>query len=625
MKSLVVKMKNIMTAMQKNRWVAYAGFAVYAFALIFLDFSFRYFYEHISPTGVMENDANRFTVLWAVLVTALLALLPRLARRIGMLIVGVLYGVLTLVHAGMQSALGTFFSFSSLQFAGEGAAFFSWEYIRLRKLFLLCLLVYLLLIVFAAAVTPKYKKGFYKFVVGGAVVLSVISAGFIINRHQALSVDVFSWDRDFQAESKERVYLNFKAPNSCMHYAGLYQYTARDIGIVLGLENKTLTKNELEQYFTERKETVSGVNEMTGICEGKNLMMVMLESIDTWMITPDIMPNLYRVQQKSVDFTNHYTPLYLPGGTFGTEVVSLTGMIPPSVNLSSDAYVENSFPNSVPAAFKNNGYRVNSYHQSNPSVYTRGLIHQNMGVEKYWDSSDMKMGDPQKDSEMLNGYSSMVFEEAFFDYIITFSGHGPYTDIHENIAGPHLERARQVAANSGITHPDADVMSQYVYAIAHAMETDAFIGGLMDNLERDGLLEDTVLLFYADHYSKYMTDTEFIKELKGVSADDDKGLYRTPWFMYMDGVAPRTITKYTSTIDIAPTIANLFGLDVDMQYYIGDDAFGEQGGIVIFQDYTWLAENMAALDNETQRRITAEVKEKLDVSFDVYKADYFGE
>ncbi len=222
MKDLVVKIKNILATVRKNTWVAYAGFALYAFALVFLDYTFRYFYKHVSASGTLESDANRFTLLWAVLITALLALLPQLARRIGMMVVGVFYGVLTLVHAGMYSALGMFFSFSSLQFAGEGAAFFSWEYIRLRKLFVLCLLFYLLLIVLATALTPKYKKGLYKFVAGGAVVLSVISTCFIINRHQALSVDVFSWDRDFQVESKERTYLNFKSPNSCMHYAGLY-------------------------------------------------------------------------------------------------------------------------------------------------------------------------------------------------------------------------------------------------------------------------------------------------------------------------------------------------------------------------------------------------------------------
>lgn len=46
----------------------------------------------------------------------------------------------------------------------------------------------------------------------------------------------------------------------------------------------------------------------------------------------------------------------------------------------------------------------------------------------------------------------------------------------------------------------------YVYAVAGAMETDLFIGELVDRLTQEGLLEDTVLIFYADHYDYYMMD-----------------------------------------------------------------------------------------------------------------------
>ena len=38
------------------------------------------------------------------------------------------------------------------------------------------------------------------------------------------------------------------------------------------------------------------------------------------------------------------------------------------------------------------------------------------------------------------------------------------------------------------------------------METDQFVGELVDSLTQANLLEDTVLIFYADHYNYYMMD-----------------------------------------------------------------------------------------------------------------------
>ncbi|MBP5750759.1 MAG: sulfatase-like hydrolase/transferase, partial [Firmicutes bacterium] len=65
-------------------------------------------------------------------------------------------------------------------------------------------------------------------------------------------------------------------------------------------------------------------------------------------------------------------------------------------------------------------------------------------------------------------------------------------------------------------------------AVAHAMETDLFVNELMEKLEESGRAEDTVLVFFTDHYCKYMTDTDLVMELKGVS--DMDMICHTPCF-----------------------------------------------------------------------------------------------
>mgnify|MGYP000113879384 CR=1 FL=1 len=56
-------------------------------------------------------------------------------------------------------------------------------------------------------------------------------------------------------------------------------------------------------------------------------------------------------------------------------------------------------------------------------------------------------------------------------------------------------------------------------------------------------------------------------------------LYQTPCFFYLKGQQAQTVEKYVSIVDLPPTIANLFGLDVPYEYYAGRH-LGQGGGIV---------------------------------------------
>jgi phosphoglycerol transferase MdoB-like AlkP superfamily enzyme len=159
------------------------------------------------------------------------------------------------------------------------------------------------------------------------------------------------------------------------------------------------------------------------------------------------------------------------------------------------------------------------------------------------------------------------------------------------------------------------------------METDAFIGSLMDRLEADGRIEDTVLVVFSDHYSKYMSDISFVMELKGEHNPDL--LSKTPFFIYARDIPPQKVSKYTSTIDIFPTLVNLFGLDADPAYFVGRDAFGEEEGYAMFRNYAWYdGETYFSADyegdvTEEMTARTEEVRERVNLSWDTLTSDYF--
>ena len=135
MSSIIVKIKKL----------SFLSLPLCFLSLVLLDFSFRVFYGFVGQGELFSWQPVWFTLFWSLLFTALVALLPRLIRRIVMLVLCVFFAILVLVHACMYSVFGSFFSFASLNFAGDGAAFFSWSYISIRKLLIVCLIGALLL------------------------------------------------------------------------------------------------------------------------------------------------------------------------------------------------------------------------------------------------------------------------------------------------------------------------------------------------------------------------------------------------------------------------------------------------------------------------------------------------
>jgi phosphoglycerol transferase MdoB-like AlkP superfamily enzyme len=599
------------------------------FSFLTFDFALRSVYSFVGDTPLFALQPVLFSVSWSAMLSCLIGLLPKLIRRIAVGFFGVLFFVLSLVHGAMYNIFGKFFTFSDLSFAGDGAKFFSWSYLHFRKLFLLLLFAGLLLAAASIVFVPEKASSRKNMLVRkgiclGVALLSIIPIGWM-HQESLPKEDSMWWGNAYDPTSQAESYKSFTDPNRCMMYAGLYQYTVRDFLVSFGLEGDFQSVENLNTYYSEKQ--VSGDNEMTGVLQGKNLIMIMMESMDTWMITEDYTPNLWKLQQESVNFANHYTPLFLSAGTFNTEITSLTGLIPAVSGLASSAYSTNAFPLALPNLFREAGYTVNSFHPASGDIYSRKSVHTNLGFSSYNSHVQMNMDDYMLDSQMINGYDLMTAGEPFYSFIITYSGHGPYTEESANISDPHMEAAKAAVAKSGITGSEQN-MSEYTYAIAHAMETDQFIGELMDRLEQDGLLEDTVLVLYGDHYGKYMTDDSFLKQLKQVG-DSETELYHTPFFLYSKDLAPQTVEKVSSTADIVPTLVNLFGLKNERQYYVGDDIFGDMGGYVIFPNYAWYdgttyydGSSSGEETEEIQQR-TQEVKDKLNASWDTLKSDYF--
>ena len=566
----------------------YAYLLLCFLSYVVLDFGFRYIYRYLSPIRFLFQPALLFTFGWAMILTAVAFILPRVARRIYMILSVLAFIFFALVHAVFVNTGKGLFSFSQIGFSGDGFAFLAPEYLKFRLLFIATLVLSLILMIAAVLLTTRERYSVKKIAVFIAA-FAVGVASIVTSRAVILSTETeeetFSWNSAYyDPTSYAHLYQNFTDSNRCMYLTGFYQYTFRDIVKTSGVLDRIANDKYYEEIeeFAANKEIA--LSRYAGACAGKDLIMIQLEAIDTWMLTKEYMPNTWALRQRSADFTNYYATIFISAGTFNSEFTANTGLIPATGSVSQKVYTENSYAYSLPNLFRDAGYTAESFHGSEGEVYNRGNIHPNLGFEKYNSGTDMKMPYYQLDSQLMGAYDMFVRDDPYYSFIITFSGHGPYND-ESKITSDNIDAAREAVAGYAPDDLEGDDLQMYTWAISHAMETDKFIGALVERLEAEGRMDDTVLVVYSDHYNFYMLNDPLLIHMKGVP--DVTMLQHVPCFIYDSGIGSKKIDKVVSSLDIMPTVASLFDLDVDLSYFIGNDMLGDGGGHVVFRNYAW--------------------------------------
>lgn len=597
----------------------FASPCLFAAMLLLLDLRLRGLHPGIGVTAVFDPIPQRFTLVWVLMITAVTLMLPKLFRKIAIGVTGGAFLLLFLVHSMMMQAKGNFFSFNSLMYAADGFRYLDASYIRVSSQIWLTFFLGVLILTLAILLTPKERFSIRRSIV--CVLLIAIGIwGVNDNREKNLTSRL---ENHFNIYQNSLLYDNFTDPNACLMLCGMYQYTFRDFCVTYGVYdwfgqlNAKDKMEKLDAYYQNRE--LDPDNEWTGRFAGKNLILIQLEAIDTWMINEQFMPNLYSIQQQSLNFTSRYAPMYSDAGTFNTEMLVNTGMVAPFVGAKSSMYSRNDYPYSLANLMRAAGYRANSFHRSPASTYNRGVIHENWGYEKYYSGADMEIPDEELDFDtaLMRAYDLITPDEPFLSFIVTYSAHGPYE--HDALSDYYFDTAKECLP------PDTDEM--IIHAMARAKVTDELIGQLYDRLEADELLENTVLAFYSDHYDYYVQKRELILDIKGV--EDFDMASHTPFFIYEKNTAPQEITKAISSIDILPTLVNLFGLDTDGRYYVGNDAFSSNGGYAIFKNFSWYDGETywnttmpGELTPEIQAR-NEEITHRLEMSWDAMKVNYF--
>ena len=367
---------------------------------------------------------------------------------------------------------------------------------------------------------------------------------------------------------KERVAEKFSLVNTL--YRDIIQISVPDFSYESNLE-----------YINEfmRDSDKAHVNhEYTKIFEGKNLIFILAESFDELAVSEQLTPNIYNLIGEGINFTNHYVPVY-PRTTCDTEIILNTGLIP-SINDGPTCYMfnDNSYSNSLANLFNNKGYQTRAFHSNEESFYTRDSLYLGLGYDGFIGRETMGISLTEKryDSifaeRMLDYYRSE--DEPYYSFILTLSGHSPYN--LDNLAvEKHFDRVDEYYGDS--------IPLNIKYYIASQIELDMMIGKLMQDLEDHNDLSDTVIIFMNDHYP-YTLNQDDYESIKGVTDVHDK--QKGTFFIWSQDIQSSHVDRLTSSFDVLPTIAALFGLDMNYKEYVGLDMFDTSiDPHVYFKDY----------------------------------------
>ena len=105
-----------------------------------------------------------------------------------------------------------------------------------------------------------------------------------------------------------------------------------------------------------------------------------------------------------------------------------------------------------------------------------------------------------------------------------------------------------------------------------------------------------------------------MEELAGKELDK-YSLYKNDLIIYNPSVEDVTVNKICNTIDVLPTVLNLFGIEYDSRLIVGKDILSNSDCVAIFADYSWLTDNDSDYSNV--------VSNKYLVSKNIMVYDYY--
>jgi phosphoglycerol transferase MdoB-like AlkP superfamily enzyme len=344
-------------------------------------------------------------------------------------------------------------------------------------------------------------------------------------------------------------------------------------------DEKKNSYNNLNKYFISNRTT--STNEYSKMFEGKNLIVIMVESGSNLLLNEEYYPNFAKIYNEGWSFKNYYSPRN-SCSTINNELSGMTGLYSIYNTCTGNEYEDNTYFESIFNLFNNSGYITDSYHDHDEYYYDRIKIHKNMGSGKFYNVKDMNLkytgSEWASDAEMMEYYLKELDKKEgnkpFMSWITTVTSHQYY-----RTSSKYYKEYGDLF--------DENLSSDVRVYMSRLKVVDDALGILLNGLEERGILEDTVIAIFCDHYP-YAIKTDNLGEALGYDIDEDNNMDQVPFVIYNKGMEKKEFNQYSTYVNLTPTLANLFGVEYDSRIYLGSDLLSkEYESIAVFADSSW--------------------------------------
>lgn len=345
--------------------------------------------------------------------------------------------------------------------------------------------------------------------------------------------------------------------------------------------------------------------EMFGLADGRNLIVVSMESLQNFVINNDM--NGYEVtpflnsltkDKDTFYFSNFYHQTGL-GKTSDSEFIvenSLYGLGGGAVFFTHGG---NKF-HSMAESLNEEGYYTNVMHPNNKSFWNRDMMYQALSIQKFYDvnSYEVKEGDAvnwgMKDIPFFEQSVDHMAQmpQPFYSRLITLTNHHPFDLDEEDQLIP--------AYNS-----NSRTLNKYFQSVRYM---DEALKLFFEDLKAQGLYDNSIIVMYGDHYGISENHNAAMSQYLGkeITPYESAKLQRVPFFVHIpnSGVG-KEVTETAGQIDIRPTVLHLLGVETAKDMQLGADVFSDDHeDFVIFRDGGFVTDKLVyagntCFDNET--------------------------
>lgn len=364
-------------------------------------------------------------------------------------------------------------------------------------------------------------------------------------------------------------------------------------------------------------------NEYTNIFKGKNVLVIHAESVQQYTLNTSIngvslAPNLSKLASEGIYFDNFYAQESV-GNSSDSEFTFSNSLLPATSGTVAINYWDREYP-SMQKEFKKMGYYVFSMHGNNCSFWNRNLYHQSFGVDKFYCHSesydiDEVIGLGLSDKSFFRQsipYLKEINKEHknWFGTMIMLSNHTPFSYIGDysdlDVSYKYNVTDKETGNVKTLSAPflENTTLGNYFKSVHYA---DEAIGQLMKELDKEGILDNTVVVIYGDHDAKikkseyeyyynynYKTNSILDKNdpnYREITDYEYEVNRKVPFIIWTkDKIINIKNSHVGGMVDVMPTLGNLFGFS--NQYSLGHDLFSVKDNVVVFPDSNWITDKM---------------------------------